>query len=180
MMRSVKDCAPPKPIDLWRARVLAFLGAALVGFVVPTGCAIGPEGRPYPSRESIEGVLFGNDRCCGCPRCEASCGAPSEDCAPEACAAAPVACETAECPPPHRKFWHHLPKCHLYEPEAGIFNFCIPPQCINPPPPLPPGRFFPVPVRPAFAQRGDDGYSLLNGAGAGAYGGGNCDPYRCQ
>jgi hypothetical protein len=46
-----------------------------------------------------------------------------------------------------------LPKCHFYDPEAGIFNFCIPPQCINEPPPLPPGRFFPVPVRPAFAPR---------------------------
>jgi hypothetical protein len=181
MMRSVMDCAPSKPIALWRARVIAFLGAALVGFVVPSGCAIGPEGRPYPSRASVEGFLFGPDGCCRCgrcERCEASCGAPSEECAPEVCA---ETCEVAECPPSHRKFWHHLPKCHLYEPEAGIFNFCIPPQCINPPSPLPPGRFFPVPVRPAFAQRGDDGYGLLMGAdGYGAGGGAAYDSTSCQ
>ena len=61
----------------------------------------------------------------------------------------------SECRPPRSSLACHLPKCHLYEPEAGIFNFCIPPQCINRPPPLPPGRFFPVPVPPAFAQRAD-------------------------
>lgn len=179
MMRCVMDCAPTKPIALWRARVLAFLGAALVGFVVPTGCAIGPEGRPYPSRESVEGFLFGSGGCCPCGRCEASCGAPSEDCAPPP-ASTPENCESAACPPPHRKFWHHLPKFHLYEPEAGIFNFCIPPQCINPPAPLPPGRFFPVPVRPAFAQRGEDGYGLLMGGGYGAGNGTKCDGNSCQ
>jgi hypothetical protein len=59
--------------------------------------------------------------------------------------------------------WHHLPRFHLYEPEAGIFNFCIPPQCINPPPPLPPGRFFPVPAQPAFAERTEPSYGLLLG-----------------
>jgi hypothetical protein len=40
-----------------------------------------------------------------------------------------------------------------YEPEAGIFNFCIPPGVIGPPPPPPPGRFHPVPSRPVFAPR---------------------------
>jgi hypothetical protein len=170
MMRSVKDCAPTKPTALWRARVLAFLFAALVGFVVPSGCAIGPEGRPYPSRESVEGFFFGSGCDCGCNVSEASCGAPSESCQTNTCPPESIAaeCPPADCPKPRRKFWHHLPKCHLYEPEAGIFNFCIPPQCINPPPPLPPGRFFPVPVRPAFAQRDDVGYGLLMGGNTGA------------
>jgi hypothetical protein len=146
--------------------VLAFLGAALVGLVAPSGCVMGPEGG-YPSRESIEGILFGPDGGCECGACEASCGAPCDDRACEPCAADG---EHVECPP-HRKPWHHWLKLHLYEPEAGIFNFCIPPQCINPPPPLPPGRFFPVPVRPAFAPRADSGYGLLNGSGDPSSGG---------
>jgi hypothetical protein len=81
---------------------------------------------------------------------------------------------------------------HLYDPEAGIFNFCVPAQCLNPPPPLPPGRFFPVPVQPVFTQRGDAGYGLVGGFGtadgAGAMGngvgnGGQCGPAlngQCQ
>jgi hypothetical protein len=134
-----------------------------VGFVAPAGCAIGPEGRPYPSRESVEGFFLGPGDDCHGGAIEASCGTPSDDCPPDACAAN---CEPCACRPPRKKFWHHLPKCHLYEPEAGIFNFCIPPQCINPPSPLPPGRFFPVPVQPAFAQRADSGYGLLMGGDA--------------
>jgi hypothetical protein len=159
-MRSVKDCAPPSRSALWRARLLAFLGAALVGLVAPIGCVMGPEGRSYPSRESVEGFFLGPDDrgLCGAP--EASCGAPCEDGGPESCDAP---CAPAECPPPRRKLLHHLPKFHLYEPEAGIFNFCIPPQCINPPSPLPPGRFFPVPVQPPFAQRAESSYGLLSG-----------------
>jgi hypothetical protein len=158
MMRSVTDCAPSSRNAFWRARVLAFLGAALVGLVAPSGCVVVPGGG-YPSRESVEGLLFGPDRD-GKRVCrEASCGAPSEDCEPDSALAE---CEPVECPP-RRKPWHHLPKLHLYEPEAGIFNFCIPPQCINPPSPLPPGRFFPVPVQPAFAQREESGYGLLFG-----------------
>lgn len=167
MMRSVTDCAPPSWTALWRARVLAFLGAALVGLVVPSGCVMGPEGG-FPSRESVEGILFGPDNGCTSDCCEASseasCGAPSDDCFDTACS---PECESGACAPPHprRKLWHHLPKLHLYEPEAGIFNFCIPPQCINPPSPLPPGRFFPVPVQPAFASRQESSYGLLNGSG---------------
>lgn len=64
----------------------------------------------------------------------------------------------------------------MYDPEAGIFNFCVPPQCLNPPPPLPPGRFFPVPVQPAFAQRADDGAGTAYGYNmvGGAYSSGDC------
>ena len=126
---------------------------------------MGPDGG-YPNREAIEGILFGPDH--DRPDhdvCE--CGASCDDLAHDSCVAdgpdGPDG-EPAECPPPRQR-WLHWPKLHLYEPEAGIFNFCIPPQFINPPPPLPPGRFFPVPVRPAFAQREDSGYGLLNGHG---------------
>lgn len=164
MMRSVTDCAPPSWTALWRARVLAFLGAALVGLVAPSGCVMGPEGG-FPSRESVEGILLGPDRGGDRGCYEASCGVPCDDEPDTACSAE---CGSRQCAPPHprRKLWHHLPKLHLYEPEAGIFNFCIPPQCINPPSPLPPGRFFPVPVQPAFAPRLESGYGLLSGHGS--------------
>ena len=138
--------------------MLAFLGAALVGLVAPSGCVMSPEGG-YSSREAIEGILFGPDDFGPNGGCE--CGASCDDLAHDSCAADG---EHVECPP-RRKLWQRLPKLHLYEPEAGIFNFCIPPQCINPPSPLPPGRFFPVPVRPAFAPRADSGYELLRGSG---------------
>jgi hypothetical protein len=170
MMRFVKHCAPSSRMTLWRARVLAFLAAALAGLVVPSGCVVVPEGG-YPDRASIECFFCGPKHGCPCGEAETSCGAPSDECGPASCPIAcqaectsecPAECTRAECRPPRRKLWEHLPKCHLYDPEAGIFNFCIPPQCINPPPPLPPGRFFPVPSRPAFAQRGDVDYSLLN------------------
>jgi hypothetical protein len=196
MIRSVKDCAPPTPIALWRARVLAFLGAALVGLVVPTGCVVVPEGG-YPTHESMQEFFLGSGRTCGCGRCancEASCGLPAADCVTEvAAAAAPcdtapyeapaletAACATAECEP-RPKFWHrlHFHRLHLSDPEAGIFNFCVPPQCLNPLPPLPPGRFFPVPVQPVFTQRGDAGYGLVGGFGgadSAGDGSGNCGP----
>jgi hypothetical protein len=189
MMRSVMDCAPTTRIARWRPRVLAFLGAALVGIVAPTGCVVAPSGGCC-NRSSLDRFFSGS--ACGCEFCstEASCGAPSGDLPCESCPSecppqCPAPGETAECRPPRKRIWHHLhlPKCHLYEPEAGIFNFCIPPQCINPPSPLPPGRFFPVPTRPAFAQRDDYGYGLLMGgntaAGAVGYGGasGSCDQY---
>jgi hypothetical protein len=143
--------------------VLAFLGAALVGLVAPSGCVMGPEGGSR-SLESVEGILFGPDSGSASGCCEPSCGAPSDECLDTAC---DHECEGVACAPPHprRKLWHHLPKPHLYEPEAGIFNFCIPPQCINPPSPLPPGRFFPVPVQPPFASRPESSYGLLNGSG---------------
>jgi hypothetical protein len=189
MIRSVKDCAPPTPIALWRARVLAFLGAALVGLVVPTGCVVVPEGG-YPTRESVQEFFLGSGRACGCGRCgdgEASCGLPSDDCATEVDTVAPcetaTPCEAAACPPgecePRPKFWHrlHFHRLHFYDPEAGIFNFCVPPQCLNPPPPLPPGRFFPVPVQPVFTQRGEVGYGLVGGfGGADGTGNGDCGP----
>jgi hypothetical protein len=152
--------------------VLAFLSAALVGLVVPSGCVMGPEGG-YPSRESVEGILFGPDR-----RDDGSCsdamyGTDGDECACDTCRSES---EQAKCPPPRerRKLWERLPKLHLYDPEAGIFNFCIPPQCINPPAPLPPGRFFPVPVRPAFAPRQESSYGLLSGDGDANGGGPPC------
>jgi hypothetical protein len=158
MMHCVKYCAPPTRTALWRTRVLAFLGTALVGLVVPAGCVVVPEGGS-PSRASIQEFFCGPNHGCPCDGEEATCGAPSSDSPPASCTAE---CTPPDCGPTHRKWWDHLPKCHLYDPEAGIFNFCIPPQCLNPPPPLPPGRFFPVPVRPAFAERGESDYSLLN------------------
>lgn len=161
--------------------MLAFTGAALVGLVVPSGCVVVPEGG-YPTRESVKEFFLGNGTGCGCSHCgecEAGCGLPSGECAAEVPIAPPcdaVACE-APCAAPCEekpKFWHrlHLHRLHCYDPEAGIFNFCVPPQCLNPPPPLPPGRFFPVPVQPAFAQRADYGYNMVGGA----YGSGSCAP----
>jgi hypothetical protein len=154
--------------------MLAFVGCAAVGLCVPTGCVVSTNG-PLPTRHAIENFFCSR---CGCEYAgEPSCGAPSDcpNCGPEF--------DAATCPPTHchKKPWHHLPKCKLYDPEAGIFNFCMPPACIHPPPPLPPGRFFPVPVQPAFAPHP---YSLLGqGAGAGgAYGanGAGDPPYPTQ
>ena len=97
--------------------------------------------------DSLRGILGGPNHPGGCETCATPCGAACDECGSPPCEDGP------ECSPPceHRRW--HLPKCRFYDPEAGIFNFCIPPQCINEPPPLPPGRFFPVPVRPAFAPR---------------------------
>jgi hypothetical protein len=172
--------------------VLAFAGAALFGLIVPTGCVVVPEGG-FPMRDSMHEFFLGSGgscRCGRCQECEATCGLPSGDCAPALEAPAPcetpAPCDTAACEP-RPKFWHrlHFHRLHLYDPEAGIFNFCVPPQCLNPPPPLPPGRFFPVPVQPVFSQRGEVGYGLVGGYGAGdgagdgagnGSGGGNCAP----
>jgi len=104
-----------------------------------------PEGLE-PNSESIQGELWGPNQGGECGAREAQCAAACDEIA---------ACDECDCPPcddGHRTKCHR-PSCHLYNPEAGIFNFCVPPQCINEPPPLPPGRFFPVPVRPAFAPR---------------------------
>lgn len=190
----MKDCAPPNTTAFWRARLLAFLGAAFVGLVVPTGCIVVPEGG-YPTRKSVKEFFVGCDGPCRCGSCgpgEATCGLPSNECAatvtveplrdtaaPDATAAA-AACEApceATCEQKPR-FWHHLHlhRLHMYDPEAGIFNFCVPPQCLNPPPPLPPGRFFPVPVQPAFAQRADYGTGSAYGYNmvGGTYSSGDC------
>ena len=179
--------------------MLAFLGAALVGLVVPTGCVVVPEGE-RPMRESIKEFFVGCDgpcRCgrCGpgggnecCSECEASCGLPMTEGATEFALPAPCEVPAAASAAPcdgvceerpklwHRLHFHHFHRLHFYDPEAGIFNFCVPPQCLNPPPPLPPGRFFPVPVQPAFAQRADDGTGSAYGYNmvGGAYSSGDC------
>jgi hypothetical protein len=184
--------------------VLAFLGAALFGLVVPTGCIVAPEGG-QPMRESIKEFFVGCEgpcRCgrCGpgggsdcCSECEATCGLPMTECATEVALPAPAveapseavaATEPAACEPPCEEkppLWarlplHHFHRLHFYDPEAGIFNFCVPPQCLNPPPPLPPGRFFPVPVQPAFAQRADYGTGSAYGYNmvGGTYSSGDC------
>lgn len=176
--------------------MLAFLGAALVGLVVPTGCIVAPEGG-QPMRESIKDFFVGCEgpcRCgrCGpgsnecCSECEANCGVPMTACATEVAvtptwevpaAASEAPCDAACEEKPklwHRLHFHHLHRLHFYDPEAGIFNFCVPPQCLNPPPPLPPGRFFPVPVQPAFAQRADFGYGAGYNMVGGDYGSGDC------
>lgn len=184
--RYVKDRAPPTPIAFWRARLLAFVGAALFGLVVPGGCIVVPEGG-YPTRESIKDFFVGCDGPCRCGQCgpdEVSCGLPSDDCAaaePDEPPYDTASSAVAACEPPCEekpKLWHrlHLHRLHWYDPEAGIFNFCVPPQCLNPPPPLPPGRFFPVPVQPAFAQRADGGYgSGYNMVGGTGYSSGDCE-----
>ena len=138
------------------SRLLAFFGAAIVGLSAPTGCVVAPNGLE-PTSESIRGILWGPCHGGEHGHCKAPCGAAGGE---------STACDECDCPPGEsspcdggsecepaceRRPKCHLPHCHLYDPEAGIFNFCIPPQCINEPPPLPPGRFFPVPVRPAFA-----------------------------
>ena len=149
MMRCVNDCAHhswPTRSNAWRNRLLAFFGAALVGLLAPTGCVVAPDTQG-PTSESLREILRGPQHHSGCATCIAPSDAPSEACDGPPCEGGP------ECAPPCKPRRWHLPNCRLYDPEAGIFNFCIPPQCINEPPPLPPGRFFPVPVRPAFAPR---------------------------
>jgi hypothetical protein len=148
MMRSVNDCAhhvrSDRPVA-WRNRLLAFFGAAVVGLLAPAGCVVAPDAQG-PTSESFREILWGPNQG-SCRACDPPCGAACDECDSPACEGSP------ECAPPCKRRWLHWPHCHLYDPEAGIFNFCIPPQCINEPPPLPPGRFFPVPVRPAFAPR---------------------------
>lgn len=154
--------------------MLAFVVCAIVGLSVPTGCVMSPAGS-LPGRHSIENFFHGGGCCCGhCdePTCEApyECDCPPSDCQAGDCQACSAEFDAATCPPHchKKKLWHHLPKCKMYDPEAGIFNFCMPPACIHPPPPLPPGRFFPVPVRPAFAPQPTSmlGYGV-NGAPGG-------------
>ncbi len=168
MMRSVNDCAyysRPTRTIAWRNRLLAFFGAATMGLLAPTGCVVAPDAQG-PTSESFREILWGPNHRSGCKTCDAPCDAPSDaDC--EKCDSPPCdspSCEgDPECAPPCEPWRFHWPHCHLYDPEAGIFNFCIPPQCINEPPPLPPGRFFPVPVRPVFAPRQLSTYAPPNG-----------------
>ena len=106
---------------------------------------------------------------CACPD---DCGeACSTDCRGEGCKG--DACHDHHAG--HKK--HALPK--LYDPEAGIFNFCTPPIALMATPPPPPGRFFPVPVRPVFSPQ-PTAYGYGYGSGeAGAYGAGY-GPAPCQ
>jgi hypothetical protein len=157
----VKYCAHSFRSLAWLNRLLAFFGAAAVGLIAPTGCIMGPEGFA-PSRASIDAILWGPEETCTCGRGQVPCGSACEE---ENPMASESPCQEAACPPPAKSHgWlHRFSKCHLYEPEAGIFNFCVPPACIQEPPPLPPGRFFPVPVRPVFSPQPAPGYALPSG-----------------
>jgi hypothetical protein len=141
-------------------------------------CPAHVAGVNCPDGVSTHGILEGGlledvaDRCqCACESCagescdEPSCGCPSGEgceCGPESCAA--PHCHDGKC---------KLPGCGLYEPEAGIFNFCTPPIALAGMPPPPPGRFFPVPVRPVFSPQAW-GYGYGGGAGESYGDGGAC------
>lgn len=150
-----------------RFRQLALVGATLVGLLGSGGCAIGPRNWLTP-RHAIDGLMCDHGSQCGCgrghhgPRCHecgdtcgcseddsVHCGDACEDAGwePKRAEEEPLAPLTITIPRfriPHRKW---------YEPEAGIFNFCVPPAVIAELPPPPPGRFFPVPARPVFAPQ---------------------------
>ena len=107
--------------------------------LAPTGCVIGP-GRLVPERGSIHRRTSVRSRSRGgelpwLPAIDgASCGDAARRCAPTS---APTLATHAT---PNATGGEHSPRlevpgiictsrCHLYEPEAGIFNFCMPPQC---------------------------------------------------
>ena len=118
---------------------------------------------------------YGDECTCACPDdCGTACATKcrGEGCQGEACHHAHTG---------HKK--RLLPK--LYEPEAGIFNFCTPPIALMATPPPPPGRFFPVPVRPVFSPQpvaygygNANGYADGNGNAGGEAGAYGCAP--CQ
>jgi len=122
---------------------LRFLAARLVWLALlaaSSGCALHPPGW-FPSGDAMS---------CGCGEavpCD-DCGECCDDGCGDACTDE-VACQRDASHGPKCR----CPRCHLYSPEAGIFNFCMPPASLAALPPPPPGRFFPVPVRPVFAPR---------------------------
>ena len=154
-------CAHPSRTRCWGPRLLAFVGAAIVGLVAPSGCVVAPEGSPL-TRESLETILWGPDDGCTCDLCAAADQAQCDEGEPAACEEPRRQAALARL---HSLREHcHLPLSDYYDPEAGIFNFCVPSGCIQPPPPLPPGRFFPVPARPVFAPQPTPAYALPPGS----------------
>lgn len=175
----MSDCAYSTAALARKRLRLVLLSAAWITSVASCGCVFGPHGRPIGAGACDalghlvdHGVPCGNcnchqcqhgaccDTCLAAPACscnqqcnvedgtwfadEAGCGVPcSSACNDGSCTGA--GCVHPMCP--------RFLTCDWYEPEAGIFNFCMPPASIGAPPPPPPGRFFPVPTRPAFAPR---------------------------
>ena len=139
--RSSTD-APQRPPTAILATVLA------AACVVSSGCITGPDGRPLGAG-SFDAVVDGlDDR-------YASEGGQFEPLALDdyAAGACGSTCDDGECPSACDDRQGLSRRRRFYEPEAGIFNFCVPPATIGPPAPPPPGRFHPVPTRPVFSPR---------------------------
>lgn len=117
-----------------------------------------------------ESCNYCHERSCGCePSCGCSAHCGGECACPSGDECGEVPCEQ-DCCPPHKR---SILSCHhYYDPEAGIFNFCTPPAKLGALPPPPPGRFFPVPVRPVFSPQPYPAYAMGAGYGAG-YGAAN-------
>jgi hypothetical protein len=130
--------------------------AIVVGSLAATGCVIGPEGWTGGAN-SMDDLTCVHDRPCACQH---GCQHPGESCG-DVCIDEGDSCQTQWNGPTHSPRLAFLidrvrARCHWYEPEAGIFNFCVPPASLGELPPPPPGRFFPVPARPVFAPQGAD------------------------
>jgi hypothetical protein len=126
---------------------------ALLAIALSSGCILGNDGRPL-GVGSLNPLM--TDGCAAEPSCGSACCSAG---AGPSCADAngysenrDGACHGGNCSlasyawVPCRAVGHCL---------GGVFNFGLPPACISGPPPMPPGRFFPVPTRPAFCPRDD-------------------------
>jgi hypothetical protein len=170
MVDRVASCrdAVVNAVVLWAACVLC------------TGCITGQDGRLLGAasfNSLVSGLSHSNS--CGCHRDEH--GAPCGSCgAPSWTHDRDTTCDSGRCGPGDGEIisqsdWEHgafdsefggvegtygcdesrsvSARRRWYEPEAGIFNFCVPPAAIGAPAPPPPGRFHPVPTRPVFSPR---------------------------
>jgi hypothetical protein len=177
------DCPPRTSTDpphrLPTAIVAVILSAACI---VSSGCITGPDGRLLGTHSL--GMLVDGDNGCDC--CQHHHGAGCQACDESAWPAdgsadsheewyaseagdglAPLpldACAGGTCGSTCDDGSSGRPRRRWYEPEAGIFNFCVPPGVIGAPPPPPPGRFHPVPTRPVFTPRPSLALSVPYGA----------------
>jgi hypothetical protein len=88
-----------------------------------------------------------------------NCGDACEGCPPEQCETCSN-CGSSSCNGCNgivgTLFGYGYTVCYVPSLCVGsVANFCGPPSCVGPPDIPPPGRFHPVPTRPAFAPRNE-------------------------
>jgi hypothetical protein len=159
MLRSMSVRASTYSTALLKLR-LALRGAAIVCALASSGCVIGPEGWSAGAN-SMDGLMCAHDRPCQCHHGRQH---PGDSCG-DACIEDGDSCDSEWSGGPSSPRLRTLidglrSRCHWYEPEAGIFNFCVPPASLGELPPPPPGRFFPVPTRPVFIPQEAEAVAL--------------------
>jgi hypothetical protein len=135
-----------------RSAWIGIRAAFVLGFIMSAGCILGRDGRPLGDG-SMNPLMAGG--CAEEPGCGASCcsevGGPPCSEGSGYCENCPGSCRGGN----YSVCAYACAPCYAVGHCVGsVFNFCLPPACITGPPPLPPGRFFPVPTRPAFCPRG--------------------------